>query len=447
MSLSLSLLQWLEVNRPERSNFLDLYKKCSIEQSNLDLTQPLRALFIDMDSYFASVEQHFRPHLRGKPVAVAPMLVESTCCIAASYEAKAFGVKTGTRVSEARQMCPGIVILHARPPLYVEVHHQIVELVESCIHVDAVLSIDEMVCWLPTNWRTVEKVTEVGELIQLRLKEQFSEALSCSIGVAPNGWLAKIASKMRKPKGFFVIQSDDLPEVLHELKLTDLHGVGANMELRLHAQGLHSVARLCVAPKEMLEAVWRGLEGARIWHRLRGEDVQGHDANPERRSISHGHVLPPEFRPPHRSVEIAHRLLQKAALRMRTYGMRAGRLTLSVKFENGAKWVGELSFAETANSIALTRMVKVLWNQRSYPVISVRKINIVLDRLVTDHSFTPSLFEQVDWVQEGSLNEAMDRITAKFGKKALYLGGAHDAMKVVEPKIAFNHIPEIEIER
>lgn len=399
-----------------------------------------------MDSYFASVEQHFHPRLRGRPVAVAPMLVESTCCIAASYEAKAYGVKTGTRVSDARQMCPGIVILNARPPLYVEVHHQIVELVESCIHVDAVLSIDEMVCWLPTNWRTVEKVTEVGRLIQQKLEEEFSEALRCSIGVAPNGWLAKIASKMRKPNGFFVMQAEDLPEVLYDLELTDLHGVGANMELRLHAQGLHSVARLCAAPKKMLEAVWRGVEGARLWHRLRGEDVQGHDAHPERRSVSHGHVLPPEFRSPQRAVEIAHRLLQKAALRMRSYGMRAGRLTLSVRFENYEKWAGELTFAETEDRITLTRMVKMLWNQRPYPAVAVKKINIVLDRLVTNAAFTPSLFQQVDLRREESLNQAMDRITGKFGKKALYLGGAHHAMKAIEPKIAFNYIPEVELE-
>ncbi|MDB4409019.1 hypothetical protein N9165_03040, partial [Akkermansiaceae bacterium] len=90
------------------------------------MTHPLRSLFLDMDSYFASVEQHLQPHLRGRPVGVAPMLVESTCCIAASYEAKAFGVKTGTRVSDARVMCPGIEIVEARPPLYVDVHHRII---------------------------------------------------------------------------------------------------------------------------------------------------------------------------------------------------------------------------------------------------------------------------------------------------------------------------------
>ena len=410
------------------------------------MSHPLRALFIDMDSYFASVEQHFRASLRGKPVAVAPMLVESTCCIAASYEAKAFGIKTGTRVADARKMCPGIVILEARPPLYVEVHHQIVEIVESCIHVDAVLSIDEMVAWLPTNWRSVEKVTAVGEEIKSKLEQRFSSALRCSIGVAPNGWLAKIASKMRKPNGFLVIQSEDLPEILYELTLTDLHGVGSNMELRLHAQGLHTLERLCAAPKKTLEAARRGVNGARIWHKLRGEDVQELDANPTRRTLMHGHVLAPEFRPPDQAVAVAHRLLQKAALRMRGYGLRAGALRLSLRFVDREKWEGLLTFSETSDRVLLSRAVKMLWGQRSDQKIHVQRINIVLERLLGEGEFTPSLFTQSDFKREASLNSAIDRITEKFGKQALYLGGAHHAMEAVTPKIAFNHIPDIESE-
>src|SRR5665647_1483776 len=91
----------------------------------------LKALYVDFNSYFASVEQQLRPELRGKPIAVLPVVAETTCCIAASYEAKAFGVKTGTKVSDARKLCPGIMLVEARPALYVEYHHRLVEAVES----------------------------------------------------------------------------------------------------------------------------------------------------------------------------------------------------------------------------------------------------------------------------------------------------------------------------
>ena len=90
----------------------------------------LRSLYVDFDSYFASVEQQLRPELRGKPIGVVPVMAETTCCIAASYEAKRFGVKTGTRVSDARKLCRNIKFVEARPAVYVEYHHKLVEAVE-----------------------------------------------------------------------------------------------------------------------------------------------------------------------------------------------------------------------------------------------------------------------------------------------------------------------------
>src|ERR1700733_9245941 len=95
----------------------------------------LNWLFVDLNSYFASVEQQVRPELRGQPVAVVPMLADTTVCIAASYEAKAHGVRTGTMVGDAKRMCPGLVLLEARHEIYVDYHHRIVDAVESCLPV------------------------------------------------------------------------------------------------------------------------------------------------------------------------------------------------------------------------------------------------------------------------------------------------------------------------
>ena len=126
--------------------------------------QRLNWLFVDMNSYFASVEQDSRPELRGRPVAIVPMMADTTCCIAASYEAKAFGVKTGTIVADANRMCPEIVLVEARHEIYVDFHHRIVEAVESCLPVTAVLSIDEMACRLLGR----EGSTRYGEKILRR---------------------------------------------------------------------------------------------------------------------------------------------------------------------------------------------------------------------------------------------------------------------------------------
>ena len=123
-------------------------------------------LLVDFNSYFASVEQQVRPELRGRPIAVVPVMADTTCCIAASYEAKKFGIKTGTRVSDAKQMCRGIKIVEARPEIYVDYHNTLVETIESCIHVEKVWSIDEMLCEL------TGKLKERGKALRARAQDQ-----------------------------------------------------------------------------------------------------------------------------------------------------------------------------------------------------------------------------------------------------------------------------------
>ena len=121
---------------------------------------PLRALYVDFNSYFASVEQQLQPQLRGRPVGVLPVVAETTCCIAASYEAKAFGVRTGTRVADAKRLCPDIVLVLADHAKYVRVHQQAVAVVDRLAPVRQVMSIDEMECELTGRWRERDRSEE-----------------------------------------------------------------------------------------------------------------------------------------------------------------------------------------------------------------------------------------------------------------------------------------------
>ncbi len=209
----------------------------------------LRALYLDFNSYFASVEQQLRPELRGKPIAVLPVLAETTCCIAASYEAKAFGVKTGTKVSDARKMCPGIRLIEARPYKYVEYHHMLVDIVESCTHVEKTLSIDEMVCMLTGSQQKRENAFKLAQHIKQTIAAKAGEHIRSSIGIAPNVFLAKVASNMQKPDGCIVIEQNELPEKLYPLELRSLYGIGRSMEARLHSHGIHTVQQLYAAKR------------------------------------------------------------------------------------------------------------------------------------------------------------------------------------------------------
>ena len=194
----------------------------------------LRWLFLDLNSYFASVEQELVPSLRGRPMAVVPVVADTTCCIAASYEAKAFGVKTGTQVGEANRMCPGIELVEARHELYVEYHNRIVEAVETVVPVASVMSIDEMACRLMGREQPLLAALELAHQVKAKIRETVGTTLRCSVGLAQNRYLSKVASDMEKPDGLVALTPDILEAALLTLTPRDLPGIGPRMEARLH---------------------------------------------------------------------------------------------------------------------------------------------------------------------------------------------------------------------
>lgn len=402
----------------------------------------LRNLVVDFNSYFASVEQELNPALRGQPVGVVPMLADSTCCIAASYEAKAFGVKTGTRVGDAKVMCPGIRLVEARHEKYVDFHHRLVEAVESCIHVDEVMSIDEMACGLPENWRSREKAVEVARRIKQEIARQVGPRLRCSIGIAPNRFLAKTASDMQKPDGLVVLDEGDLPERLHGLELRDLCGIGRNMEVRLHRAGIRTVRQLCAAGKDELRRVWGGIEGERFHDQLRGRLV--HEAPTSHTTVGHSHVLPPQERRPEQALAVLHRLTQKAAMRLRKMGYFAGGLHLALKYPDRERWGMDLRFQETQDSIHLVRVMGELWARRPGPERNILAVGVTLFRLTEAANVTPCLFEHAG--RRDRLGHLMDSINRKFGKNSVFLGGSMEALHAAPMRIAFHHIPDLETE-
>src|ERR1700744_569351 len=158
-------------------------------------------LHIDLTSFFASVEQQIHQEYRGKPLAVVPTMADTTCCIAVSYEAKAFGVKTGTQVGEAKKLCPSIILIAGDHADYANYSHAISEAVELACPVSHNPSIDEMVCQLMGREQEPLRARKIALEIKQSIYKNVGVALRCSIGMAPNRYLAKIASDMQKPDG------------------------------------------------------------------------------------------------------------------------------------------------------------------------------------------------------------------------------------------------------
>jgi DNA polymerase IV len=288
--------------------------------------QSLRWLYVDFNSYFASVEQQLRPELRGKPIAVVPVETDSTSAIAASYEAKAFGVKTGTKVHEAKRLCPGLVCVLARHECYVDFHHRLIEEIERHLPVTSVCSIDEVACRLMDNEISVERSTEIAHSIKSGIASNIGRCMRCSIGIAANRYLAKVGTELQKPDGLVVLQGSDLPQKLFSLKLRDLPGIGANIERRVRMAGITDLPGLFALDPRQMRKVWGSVWGEKVWYLLRGMELP--EAVTARRSIGHSHVLAPELRDPMKAKDVARRLTLKAAGAAETNGVLCARHVL-----------------------------------------------------------------------------------------------------------------------
>jgi DNA polymerase IV len=253
-------------------------------------------LFLDLDAFFASCEQQEAPALRGKPVIVVQTLTDSAVAIAASYAAKAFGIKTGTLVREARRLCPGVIAVQANHRLYTDYHERILKAVDTCLPVEKVCSIDEVACKLTGTERQVPVARELALKLKRALRDQVGECLTCLIGIAPNVFLGKVGSDLQKPDGLVVITKDDLPEILLRLELQDIYGIGERMEQRLHRAGILTVEELWNATPLRLRRVWGGgINGVLFHQMLHGVDIQPPSSRYSK-SIGHQHVLEPDLR-------------------------------------------------------------------------------------------------------------------------------------------------------
>jgi DNA polymerase-4 len=398
---------------------------------------PLRHLFVDMNAFFASVEQQDDPRLRGRPVAVVPVMARTTCCLAVSYEGRAYGVKSGTAVWEAEQRCPGMTFVVGRHDRYVDVHHEIVKAVGRCAPVDRIMSVDEMSCKLIGDERRPEQAVAIGRRVKAEIRRRFDH-LTCSVGIGPNVMLAKVAGDMQKPDGLTLIEDRDLPGKLYQLKLTDFPGIGPRMEQRFLRSGITTVRQLVGLTARQLSAVWGStVHGERWFHLLRGEDVT--DKPTKRRTVGHSHVLPPELRTDEGAHAVMSRLIHKAAARLRTIDYWAGALAVGVRYESGHRWDAGCHLPRCQDTLNLLLAFGELWKGR--PTVGrPHQVWMVLTDLVPTRSATPSLFEFDRQVTV--LSHAMDRVNRTFGKNSVHFGAIRGAEASAPTRIAFNQVPE-----
>ena len=413
----------------------------------------LRWLFIDLNAFFASVEQQMNPDWRGRPVIVRPAASEYSGAIAASYESKAFGVRTGMQVAEARRLCPGLIVAEARPDLYVQIHKQIMAEIDRHVPVWKVGSIDECSCELLGPERQEANAVALARRIQAGIMQNVGECLRSSIGLAPSRFLAKTACGMKKPAGLTILRAHELPGAILHLPLSQYPGVGSRMRERLAAAGVTDTAGLWAMTAKEARAVWNSIEGERIWRGLHGLDSEPTPEKPPA-SISHSHVLAQAMRTPDKARAVARRLMVKCGARLRRMGLTGAGISLHIDLEpkGGQRAWGTTglnrAIAPTQDTFALLAALDGLWRQVEPRLQAggLSHVGVGVHGLKALDAFEADLFD-IGPDQGGDapslrLSQALDALNKRYGKDTVSIGPKAGLPDYIGAKIAFTRIPD-----
>jgi DNA polymerase IV len=405
--------------------------------------ETIESLYLDFDGFFASVEQQARPSLRGRPVGVTPFSgTEHTICIAVSKEAKACGVKTGTSLREARELCPDILFQTQTPDLYVRAHHALIAAIETAVPVDGVCSIDEMAAAVTGRWR--KNPEGLGKAVQRALRTEIGPYITASIGMAANRHLAKTICKWDKPNGLTLLHPWQMPGGLLDMHFDDVPGLGRRMQARLAGCSITDMATLWASEPKHLRKIWGSVTGERFWYLLHGYDVQGERT--KRGMFGHGRVLPPS----HRTLEEARNystfLLLKAARRMRVEGYRAGRLWLWLSAK-GRGWSGQEPLPYVKDDQACLMGLSRLWHRANTELprsIRIVRLGVTLmDLCHGERQLNLFLDDDKDRRRWEVITEALDTINEKYNKALVTVGPLRPPPgQYAGAKIAYTRIPD-----
>jgi DNA polymerase IV len=340
-------------------------------------------------------------------------------------------------VRDARLMCPGIVLVKARPDIYVKLHLAILRSVDQCAPVHKVYSIDEWAIQLQEEERQRERAVAMGHRIKQQLLRDFSPWLTCSIGIAPTRLLAKIASDLKKPDGLTVLDPADLPDRLDHLSLDDLCGIGQGMVARLNARGINSIRDLWALSKQQAKEAWGSVGGGYWWAGFHGFDEP--EIPTRRRSMSHANVLDPKLRNERGAHGIMVRLLCRLGARLRHDDYFAQCLRVHLNNIRGNHWSAEIALPCVQDTQTLLEKFQKLWRQRVLGPGPPIKVGVEVAGLIPAAQVSESLFDGME--KPRRVSRTIDKINERWGTATIYFGSMHGFRHQMDDKIAFGRIP------
>lgn len=388
---------------------------------------------IDMNSYFATVEQQANPALRGKPIGVAGRPDGRSVCAAASIEAKKFGLKSGMSIPEAKTLCPNIIIVTADPEKYTYLTRKFLNIFYRYTPEVLPFSIDESFLDL-SHFESWNRAEDICKKIKEDIRRELGEWISCSIGIAQNRLIAKLASDKKKPDGLVVVRPENLREVIFDSKLSDFCGVGPRTEKALNDSGIFTTKSLHRATPEFLIKRFGKVRGFFLYNMVRGyasasSRLDGIDSSwssqtqtTRQKSMSHSYTLPRDCNRSEITYSYIVRLVEDLGRRLRSEGYMARKIGLSLRSSDlgwDSKGVALKNYTwQTGEILGVVRSIFLqITNRRVY---AVRAVGVWLTGLEKS-KFLPDFLLLEEKKLERSA-KAEDLIISKFGKEAIFRG-------------------------
>ncbi|MFA6197566.1 MAG: hypothetical protein WC734_00220 [Patescibacteria group bacterium] len=386
-----------------------------------------------MNSYFASVEQQANPFWRGKPLGVCAYLSPNGCIIASSREAKALGIKTGFRVSDALKICPTIELVENDPAKYRSTTEKIFTILNR--HSDDIepYSIDEAFLDLTGHVPDLTAAAGLGRRIQQSIRDEVGSWLGASVGISFTRFLAKLAGDMADKGSVLVLRRDQLAEFYSSLELTDIWGINHRLEARFHQLGITTPLELMRYPvANLLQTM--GKMGYYLWASLNGQDIGSVRRPAQPKSVGHSYCLPIKTTNLSYHKRILMKLCEKTGRRLRRLGLLACGLNLWWHEESdGGRGTHRRLPVPISGSWAIYQETLKLFAARNHRR-RILQLSVAVFDLVPPSS-QMALFANPNHANK--ISSAVDAINDRFGEYTVFWGEMWGSGKNAPDRIGF----------
>jgi DNA polymerase-4 len=388
------------------------------------MAQNRQIIHVDMDAFYASVEQLDHPGLVGKPVIVGGDPRKRGVVSAASYEARKFGVHSAMPMSRAVRLCPHAIILPVRMKRYVELSQRIHAVFQQFTPQIEPISLDEAFLDVTGSLRLFGSAETIGRAIKDQIRESAEGgALVASVGIAANKFLAKLASDLDKPDGFVVITEENKQQILDPLPVWRIWGVGKVAEKALESEGIVTIKQLREARPEILRSLF-GDQASHLLRLARGVDNREVESSREAKSISSEQTFATDIADKNILLDVLLHQVEDVAHRLRFNNLEARTITLKLRYEDFRTITRSSTFEQPTN------ITKILWRKAQELFLQwhkksagpLRLLGFGVSGLQKTGSGQRSLFPEPDQEKQKRLDRAFDKIRDKFGREALRRG-------------------------